>query len=71
VQIADGTIVAAKSAVFQDIDQAGFVAGIPAIDHRLWKRSQALFRRLPEMRSEMRELRRRIEQLERRRAEED
>ena len=62
--LGDGVVVAAKSAVFKDIPPGAFVAGIPAVDHRVWKRSQALVRRLSEMRSELDALARRVEQLE-------
>jgi UDP-3-O-[3-hydroxymyristoyl] glucosamine N-acyltransferase len=64
LKIADGTIVAAKTAVFADVDSGAFVAGTPAVDHRTWKRSQALIKRLPELRREVKELARRIETLE-------
>ena len=60
----DGTVVAAKTAVFADIDPGAFVAGTPAVDHRSWKRSRVLLKRLPELRKELTELRRRVEELE-------
>jgi UDP-3-O-[3-hydroxymyristoyl] glucosamine N-acyltransferase len=65
LKIADGTIVAAKTAVLGDIDDGAFVAGTPAVDHRAWKRSQVLIKRLPELRKELSELARRVEALER------
>ncbi|HXV76146.1 MAG TPA: UDP-3-O-(3-hydroxymyristoyl)glucosamine N-acyltransferase, partial [Candidatus Polarisedimenticolaceae bacterium] len=71
VKIADGTVVASKSAVMQDVERGQLIAGIPAVDHREWKRAQALSRKLPELRAEMRELSRRIDQLEHRSPEED
>jgi UDP-3-O-[3-hydroxymyristoyl] glucosamine N-acyltransferase len=40
------------------------VAGIPAVDHRRWKRAQAALRRLPDLVREVRELRARIARLE-------
>jgi len=64
LKIADGTVVAAKSAVFGDVDPGAFVAGTPAVDHRTWKRSQVLMKRLPDLRRELTELRRRVEELE-------
>jgi len=67
LELGDATIVAAKSAVLQDLPAGSFVAGIPAVDHRGWKRSQALIRRLPEMLKELRELRSRVAELERER----
>jgi UDP-3-O-[3-hydroxymyristoyl] glucosamine N-acyltransferase len=64
LKIADGTVVAAKTAVFADVDPGAFVAGTPAVDHRTWKRSQVLIKRLPDLRKELTELRRRVEALE-------
>ena len=64
LKIADGTIVAAKTAVFGDIDPGAFVAGTPAVDHRAWKRSQALMKRLPDLRKEVMELTKRVKALE-------
>jgi len=42
-------VVGAKSAVLQDVPPGAFVVGHPAADHRDWKRSQAAFRRLPDV----------------------
>lgn len=63
-------IVAAKSAVLEDLAADAFVAGIPAIDHRRWKRAQALVRQLPELRRKLAELERRLAAFERRGSEE-
>src|SRR5436309_2223533 len=64
--IGDEAIVASKSAGCGGLSARSFVAGIPATDHRVWKRAQAVFTRLPELRAELRALRRRLEELERR-----
>jgi UDP-3-O-[3-hydroxymyristoyl] glucosamine N-acyltransferase len=64
LKIGDGAIVAAKSAVFADVDANTFVAGIPAIEHRAWKRAQASFKALPELRARVRALEERIAALE-------
>jgi UDP-3-O-[3-hydroxymyristoyl] glucosamine N-acyltransferase len=71
LEVADGTVVAAKSAVLQDIRERAFVAGIPAVDHRRWKRAQAGLNQLERMRRQLRELKSRIEELESRLDEED
>ncbi len=47
--VGSGVIVASKSAVYGDLPDKAFVAGIPAVDHRRWKRAQAAFGRLPEL----------------------
>ncbi len=64
VEVGDGSVVAAKSAVFGDQPAGAFVAGTPAVDHRLWKRAQAALKRLPEMRVELRKLEARLAALE-------
>jgi UDP-3-O-[3-hydroxymyristoyl] glucosamine N-acyltransferase len=66
LELGDGVVVAAKSAVFADLPQGSFVAGIPATDHRRWKRAQAVVARLPELRKEIRDLRHRLTELEQR-----
>lgn len=66
LEIGDDTIVAAKSAVLRNVPRGSFVAGIPAVDHRRWKRAQAALGRLPELRREIRELRTRLARLEKR-----
>jgi UDP-3-O-[3-hydroxymyristoyl] glucosamine N-acyltransferase len=47
--IGDGAVIGAKSAVLQDLEEGAFVLGIPAVDHRLWKRTQAAAARLPDL----------------------
>ncbi len=64
--IGDHAVIAAKSAVFQDIPPKTFVAGNPAVHHMQWKRAQATFRELPEMREKVIKLREKLERLEER-----
>lgn len=64
LELGEGVTVAAKSAVFQDLPAGAFVAGVPAFDHARWRRSQALCKRLPELRNQLRELRTRLTALE-------
>ena len=64
LSLGDRVVVAAKSAVFSDIPDQGFVAGIPAVDHRAWKRSSALVKMLPELRLRIRALEDRLAALE-------
>jgi len=58
--LGDGVVVAAKSAVFADLGEKAFVAGIPADDHRRWKREQAALKRLPELLQRVRALEARL-----------
>jgi UDP-3-O-[3-hydroxymyristoyl] glucosamine N-acyltransferase len=64
LRVGDRVVVAAKSAVFSDVPAGSFVAGIPAVDHRAWKRSVALVKMLPELRSRLRTLEERLAVLE-------
>jgi len=64
LRLGDRVVVAAKSAVFADVPDRAFVAGTPAVDHRSWKRSLALVKMLPELRSRIRELTARLAALE-------
>jgi UDP-3-O-[3-hydroxymyristoyl] glucosamine N-acyltransferase len=64
LDVGDRVVVAAKSAVFADVEAGAFVAGVPAVDHRVWKRSQAVQKRLPELRGELGRLRERVAALE-------
>lgn len=60
LKLGNGVVVAAKSAVFNDVPDRAFVAGTPAIDHRSWKRSLALVKMLPELRTRIREIEERL-----------
>jgi UDP-3-O-[3-hydroxymyristoyl] glucosamine N-acyltransferase len=69
--IGDGSVVAAKSAVFADIPDGSFVAGVPATDHREWKKGVVVQKSLPEMRAELKRLARKIRRLEQNSNQED
>ena len=56
LSLGDRVVVAAKSAVFADVAEGSFVAGIPAVDHRAWKRSQVVVKMLPELLARIRKL---------------
>ena len=64
VTIDDDAVIAAKTAVFSDLPKGAFVAGTPALDHRAWKRSRVLLKKLPELRAEVRSLKERVAELE-------
>jgi len=66
LRMGDHVVIAAKTAVFADVPDGAFVAGIPAVDHRAWKRSLALVKMLPELRSKLRTLEERLAALEHR-----
>lgn len=64
LKIGNGCVIAAKTAVFSDLPDGAFVAGVPARDHREWKRAVAAEKRLPELRAQLRRLERRVRELE-------
>lgn len=64
LEIGDGALVAAKTAVLKDLPAGAFVIGIPAVEHRSWKRERAMLNKLPELRQEIQALRSRLERLE-------
>ena len=62
--IGDDVVLTAKSATSHDIPAGKVISGIPAFDNRDWLRSTAAFRRLGEMHRTLRELERRVKELE-------
>jgi UDP-3-O-[3-hydroxymyristoyl] glucosamine N-acyltransferase len=64
LSIGDDVVVAAKTAVFSDVPDGAFVAGIPAVDHRAWKKAQAHLRTVPALRARLRALEERLVALE-------
>ncbi len=48
-KIGDGAIVTPQSGVPNDVPAGQIVSGSPAIDHKLWLRSSAVFPKLPEL----------------------
>jgi UDP-3-O-[3-hydroxymyristoyl] glucosamine N-acyltransferase len=58
-----GTILAAKAGVMGTVKR-GIYSGGPAIPHRDWLRSSALFARLPEMRDKIRDLEDKVKALQ-------
>jgi UDP-3-O-[3-hydroxymyristoyl] glucosamine N-acyltransferase len=62
--IGDNVMVGAKSGVPGDIPANGLVSGIPAFDHREWRKASAVFHRLPEMRKTLSALEKKVQELE-------
>ena len=56
LSIGAGAVIASKSAVYEDLPDGAQVGGIPAIDLARWRKAQAVFRRLPEIRESVRRL---------------
>jgi UDP-3-O-[3-hydroxymyristoyl] glucosamine N-acyltransferase len=61
--IGRGAIAAGQAGVTNSLDPGAMVAGYPAIDSREWRRSSAVFRRLPELKKRLETLEARLANL--------
>lgn len=64
LRVGDDSVVTAKSATSHDVEAGKIISGIPAFDNRDWLRSTAAFRRLGEMARTIRDLEKRLNDLE-------
>lgn len=64
VSVADGAILAGRCGVTADIREGGAYAGMPAIPIRDWLKSSAMFSKLPDLSKKIRQLERRLEEIE-------
>ncbi len=62
----EGAVVYAQAGIGGDVPAGATVAGSPAFDAAQWRRAVTAFPRLPEMLKTMRELKKKLEELERR-----
>ncbi len=62
--IGDRVKAVGQSGITNSVDADAFVSGYPAIDNSEWRRSAAVFRKLPEMRKQLRALAERLRALE-------
>ncbi|MGA3295788.1 MAG: UDP-3-O-(3-hydroxymyristoyl)glucosamine N-acyltransferase [Candidatus Acidiferrales bacterium] len=58
--VGDGAVVSAQSGVPTDIPAGAIYSGYPAMENREWRKSVAVFNRLPELQKELRELREQV-----------
>ena len=63
--IHEGAVVYAQSGIGGDVAAGATVAGSPAFDASLWRRAVTAFPRLPELLKKVRELEKRLAELER------
>jgi len=61
--IGDGAILTAQSGVPSDVPAGVMYSGYPAMDSLAWRKSVAVFNRLPELQKELRELRAEVARL--------
>ncbi|MGA9522319.1 MAG: UDP-3-O-(3-hydroxymyristoyl)glucosamine N-acyltransferase [Myxococcaceae bacterium] len=64
IRVGDMVKVGAQSGVAQDVPDGAVVSGTPAFDHREWLRASAAQQQLGSLVRELRQLRRRVDQLE-------
>jgi UDP-3-O-[3-hydroxymyristoyl] glucosamine N-acyltransferase len=65
VTVGAGTVATAQAGIISDVPPKSVVAGFPQMPMEDWRRSSAAVRRLPDLLHEVRDMRRRLEQLER------
>jgi len=61
--IGDGAIVTAQSGIPADVPPQAIYSGYPAMNNLAWRKSVAIFNRLPELQRELRELRQEVARL--------
>jgi len=61
--VGDGATISSQSGVPSDVPAGAVYSGYPAMDNLAWRKSVAVFNRLPELQKELRELREKIAQL--------
>ena len=65
ITIGDNCVFAARSAPINDVPAKSFYAGFPARPHREWLRSEAAISKLPDLVKKIRELEKRLAEVER------
>ncbi len=66
ITIGDDVIIAAKSGITKDLPSGSFVSGSPHLDIRVWRKAWAAIPQLYDLIRDMRKLKKRIEDLEKR-----
>ena len=69
VRLGKGVVATAQTGIPNSVDAGGYVSGYPAIDHREWLKSSAVYRQLPALRKRVADLEQRIAELEEKLAE--
>lgn len=66
ITIGDNCVFAAKAAPIKDVPSNSFYAGFPARPHREWLKAEASMRKVPDLLDKVKELEKRLAELERR-----
>lgn len=64
LKVGDDVVITAKSATSHDVEPGKIISGVPAFDNRDWLRSTAAYRRLGDMAKTIRDLEKRLAELE-------
>ncbi len=64
ISIGDNVMIAAKSGIHKDIESGQIVGGIPQLPYRHWLKVEACRAKLPDMKKDLEELKRKIEILQ-------
>lgn len=64
LSIGDRVKAVGQTGITNSVDADTFVSGYPAIENSEWRRSSAVFRKLPEMRKQLRAIEQRLKKLE-------
>lgn len=64
IKVGDNIMFAGRSGVMNSMDQPGVFSGTPAVPHKEWLKTMAVYAKLPEMRKTIKELEERLSLLE-------
>ncbi len=64
IKVGDNTMVGAQSGIAGNMPGGEVVSGTPAIPHRDWLKAATSFSKLPEMRKEIKRLKKQVEELQ-------
>jgi UDP-3-O-[3-hydroxymyristoyl] glucosamine N-acyltransferase len=69
VRLGQGVIATAQTGIPNSVEAGEYISGYPAISHREWLKSAAIYRQLPALKKRVAELEQRLAELEEKLAE--